>query len=241
MKKPLLLLLFASLTATSAYAQQSNASNPPPSVEIIYKIQAKKNGFSIGGQGLSQWQINDGQYTLHNSAKATFFGKIQESGSVGELDASGLAPNRFTETRYRKEGTTTTFAREQKKIHFSEGSPSIKLPANAQDRASVVWQIATLARSHPEKFSVGSEWSSWVAGRRDAENWRFKVVGKENISTQMGEIACVHLSKAPPADSQEQQVDVWLAPGMEWYPVQIRFKDADGDFVEQTVEKLVRK
>lgn len=226
------------LFCVSSFAQ---TISPPPSADLTYKIQAKKNGFSLGGQGQTQWQLLDNGYRLHNNARATLLGKIQDSSSTGSLEETGLAPSRFTETRFRKEMTTTTFAYEQKKINFSEGSPSVKLMRGTQDRASVVWQLATIARSQPEKLQIGSEWSALVAGRRDAETWRFKVLGKENIQTSMGEIACLHLTKMPPADSQEQQVDVWFAPSMEWYPVQIRFKDADGDFVEQTLEKVLRK
>lgn len=235
---PIAVLCASCLICQSGFAQTLNL---PPSAELTYKIQAKRNGFSLTGRGQTQWHWAENSYRLQNSARATLLGKIQESSSSGTLEASGLAPHRFTETRFRKEMTTTTFVYEEKKITFSEGSPSMKLLSGTQDRASVVWQLATIARSQPEKLQVGSEWSAFVAGRRDAETWRFKVVGKEMIQTSMGEISSLHLVKAPPADSKEQQVDLWLAPGLEWYPVQIRFKDADGDFVEQTLEKVLRK
>ena len=225
----------------SVHAAGASTVSPAPSVEIIYRIKAKKGILSIAGQGSAQWKLLDKQYSLQNTARANFFGKMQESSSQGSVNEAGLQPNLFTETRYRKEMTSTTFAREQKQIQFSEGAPSIALPNAAQDRASVVWQLAATARANPEKFQVGAEWSSYVAGRRDAETWRFKVISKETLSTPLGDIASVHLVKAPPPDSQEQQVDLWLAPSMEWLPVQIRFKDADGDFVEQTVERVLRK
>ena len=38
-----------------------------------------------------------------------------------------------------------------------------------------------------------------------------------------------------------QQVDLWLAPSLDWYPVRVRFNDNDGDFVDQTLEKVVKK
>jgi hypothetical protein len=43
------------------------------------------------------------------------------------------------------------------------------------------------------------------------------------------------------AGRKGQQVDLWLAPSLDWYPVRVRFNDNDGDFVDQTLEKVVKK
>jgi hypothetical protein len=43
------------------------------------------------------------------------------------------------------------------------------------------------------------------------------------------------------AGRKGQQVDLWLAPSLDWYPVRVRFNDPDGDFVDQTLEKVVKK
>lgn len=241
MKSLFPLLSLALLIGAQAHAQSASNYKAPPDVEIQYKISARKNGMPVSGSGQSVWQVQGANYSLSTSARATFFGKIQETASQGSFDTFGLAPSSFYEKRFRKDPTTTSFARAEKKIHFSEGSPSVPLKDGEQDRASVVWQLASLARAQSEKFTPGSEWAFPVAGRRDAETWRFKVIGQEKLGTGMGEIQTLHLSKAPPADSQEQQVDLWLATQMDWYPVKIRYRDADGDFVEQTLDKIIRK
>jgi hypothetical protein len=67
------------------------------------------------------------------------------------------------------------------------------------------------------------------------------VVNRETVHTGQGDVNAVHLVKAPPPDSQDQQVDIWLAPSLEWYPVQVRFADSNGDFVEQTLDKISKK
>ena len=62
------------------------------------------------------------------------------------------------------------------------------------------------------------------------------------MSTGLGDVAAIHLVKAPPPDKKGQQVDLWLAPSLEWYPVKVTFADADGcDYVEQTLQKIVKK
>lgn len=78
----------------------------------------------------------------------------------------------------------------------------------------------------------------FVAGRRDAETWTFKVMQNESLSTALGQLDTVHIIKAPPPDSKDQQVELWLAPSLEWYPVRVRFSDADGDFVEQMIGQI---
>jgi len=78
-----------------------------------------------------------------------------------------------------------------------------------------------------------------VAGRRDAEPWTFKVVKQEKIRTGMGELDTIHV-KREPRDGRGDSVEVWLAPGQEWYPVKIRFED-ERDTIDQTVKSITRK
>ena len=78
----------------------------------------------------------------------------------------------------------------------------------------------------------------FVAGRRDAEVWTFKVIGSEKISTAMGEQNTIHISKAPPPDSRDQTLDIWLAPDLEWYPIRLKFSDANGEFIDQMLESI---
>jgi hypothetical protein len=57
----------------------------------------------------------------------------------------------------------------------------------------------------------------------------------------LGEVDAVHVMRAPPPGSRDQSLDIWLAPGHEWYPVKLRFTDNDRDYVEQTLERIVKK
>jgi hypothetical protein len=54
-------------------------------------------------------------------------------------------------------------------------------------------------------------------------------------------VEALHLVRLPPPDSKGQTLDLWLAPSLEWYPARIRFTDNDEEFVDQTLEKLVKK
>ena len=212
--------------------------NLPPSAELSYSIKARQSGMAIGGEATVSWSVADNRYSVVTETRAMIIGKILDARSEGAIDQYGLAPVQFTEKRFRKGATNTSFNRSDKLIRFSESSETYPIIGGEQDRTSAIWQLIAVARGAPDKFKVGSDWKFFVAGRRDAEPWSFKVVKHENIRTPLGELAAVHIVKAPPPDSTDQQLDIWLAPSLEWYPVRLRFTDADGDYIEQFLEKI---
>jgi hypothetical protein len=230
-------LLLTALTLGAGFALAA----PAPSADLHYKVSSRQKGFSISGDGLVQWRTADGKYSLAVQMTAPIVGKLHEQRSEGSVKSGTLAPDSFYEKRFRKEPTTTTFDWKNRQVHYARDAQPTALGEGEQDRASAQWQLVALARSAPAKFTPGSEWKFTVAGRRDAETWTFRVVGQEPVKTGMGDLLAVHLVKAPPAHSKEQSVDLWLAPSLEWYPVRLRFEDADGEFVDQRLEKMIRK
>ncbi|MES2315940.1 MAG: DUF3108 domain-containing protein [Pseudomonadota bacterium] len=233
------------LTLACAMAQEhlviKRPVDLPPSADLVYKIDARKKGFSLGGDAQVAWRAGNGTYSVSTSARASLLGKILENRSEGAIDAYGLAPTRFHEKRFRKDPSTANFDRAARTLTFNDGKLSYPLLGGEQDRSSVQWQLAATARAAPEKFVAGSEWKFFVGGRRDAEVWTFKVVGRESISTGMGSMQTVHFIKAPQPDTKDQHIDLWLAPGQQWYPVRLRFAEDDGEYVQQTIEQITRK
>lgn len=226
------------LGSAAANAAETAAFSLAPSAELRYTIKAKQSGIPVSGNATVQWQADDKKYSVHSETRAMLIGKILDTGSRGSIDNFGLAPDQFNEKRFNKPETITTFDRAKKTLKFSASEQTYTLKGGEQDRSSAVWQVIALIRANPDKAVTGQEWKLFVAGRRDADPWTFRVVGNETLQTAMGPQACLHLSKAPPADSKDQQLDIWLAPGLDWYPVRLRFSDADGDFVDQTLESL---
>jgi hypothetical protein len=210
----------------------------PPSAELNYSIKARQKGFSLNGEAVIDWRVADGKYTLRAETRAMLVGKILENRSEGAIDSFGIAPVSFYEKRFRRDPWTTSFNRDSKTITFTESQVSYAIKGGEQDRSTAPWQLVSVARAAPDKFTPGSTWTFFVAGRRDAEPWTFKVLGRETVRTGLGEVSAVHLSKAPPPDSTDQTLDIWLAPSHEWYPVRLRFTDSDDEFVEQTLEKI---
>lgn len=245
----LLMLCAAALLAAVPLARAAEGEHPSvkrpfnlaPSADLSYTIKAKQRGIPLNGTANVQWRAADGTYSVATESRVSLLGKILENRSEGSVDDYGLAPVQFYEKRFRKDPSHTSFKRDIKTITFSESDDSYPIKGGEQDRTSIQWQLAAQARATPDKFKAGSEWAFFVAGRRDAEVWRFKVMKNEAVQIGTGEVNAVHLVKAPPPDAQGQQVDLWLAPSMDWYPVRVRFNDDDGDFVDQTLEKVVHK
>lgn len=239
----------AALLALGVAAQAAAPANParravelPPSADLAYELNAQQRGFGLKGEATITWRAADGKYDVNVEARVPLIGKLTEYRSHGAVDSFGLAPAEFYEKRHRKDATTTTFERKAKTIALPEGTEPVALKGGEQDRASVTWQLASIARAAGEaRFKPGSEWTFLVAGRRDVEPWTFKVVKREKIQTGMGELDTLLVTREPRAGGRSEGVDIWLAPDQEWYPVKLRFRDDERETIEQTVSRITRK
>ncbi|MCH8621243.1 DUF3108 domain-containing protein [Undibacterium sp. TS12] len=230
--------LFHMAAAQASEANPRHATRLPPPAELQYSIKAKQSGIPLSGSASVKWQHADQKYSIITETRAMLLGKILDASSQGSIDDYGLAPDKFIEKRFNKPATTSSFDRDSKTLRFTASTETYPLKGGEQDRTSATWQLIALARAAGDNFKAGTEWKMLVAGRRDADPWTFKVLGAENVKTPLGDMPAVHVSKAPPADSKDQQLDLWLAPGLEWYPVRLKFADADGDFVDQVLESI---
>jgi hypothetical protein len=213
----------------------------PPSADLVYTIKARQKGFTLAGEATAQWRLGGGKYSFHSETRANLFGTLIDDRSEGAVDSFGLAPAKFVEKRVRKDPWTTTFNRGTREISFSESDVTYPIKGGEQDRSSVLFQLAGVARAAPDKFVAGAEWTFFVAGRRDADSWTFRVIKPETVPTGIGAVDTIHLIRLPPPDSKDQALDIWLAPSKEWYPVRIRFTDNEDEFVDQTLQMVTRK
>ncbi len=237
------------LAAVLAFGCAAQAATPtkrtvdlPPPADISYALNAQHGGIGLKGESLITWRTADGKYEVAVEARVPLIGKLTEYRSHGVIDSFGLAPDEFYEKRFRKDATTTRFDRGASTIDLVEAKEPYAMKGGEQDRASVTWQLASVARAAGEaRFKPGSEWRFVVAGRRDAEPWTFKVVKREKIQTALGELDTLLVTRAPRGEGRNDGIDIWLAPSQEWYPVKLRFRDDERETIEQTVTKITRK
>ena len=69
----------------------------------------------------------------------------------------------------------------------------------------------------------------------------FKVVKREKVRTGLGEVEAVRVARQPVRDKKEQELEIWLAPQHEWYPVKLRYADGDKEQVEQTLNTVTKR
>lgn len=235
------LALLAVPAAAEDHPAAKQRTNLPPTADLGYMIRAKQSGFAVEGEAHLKWTAGEGKYQIATETRAMLLGKILDAKSEGGVDEYGLAPLSFTEKRLRRDATTTTFNRDSKSISFSASAERYPLRGGEQDRNSAIWQLIAMARAVPSKFKDGAEWTFLVAGQRDAEPWTFHVAKQEKQATPFGELDTWRIIKAPPPDQKGQQVEIWLAPGLEWYPARIRYTDTDGDYIDQSLATVTKK
>ncbi|MDB5769618.1 MAG: hypothetical protein JWQ61_4432 [Collimonas fungivorans] len=212
-------------------------TNPPPSAELKYDVQALQKGQNYHGSGKITWQTDGGSYTVNGEAGILFF-TVLDFKSEGEINGFGVAPVTFTQKRRNKPPTQTIFHRELNRIIFSSSPQSYPRSGGEQDRSSVVWQLASIGRGDSTQFASGVVIDLFVAGPLDAETWRMQIVGQEKVSVDGNDVDTWHVIRIPEAGSHEQRLDIWLAPQQEWYPVKIRFTDKNNDYIDMSLSKL---
>lgn len=207
----------------------------PPSVELAYTARVKYSAMSIGGTSTMKWQHADNEYVIQASTRANMLGKILDTTSQGQITPQSLKPYRYTEKRRNRAETQTTFNYQNQTLTFSDSDKSIAFKVGTQDRASIVWQLAAMAKTAPEKFLPGSKLVFMGADRNRIDTWDFKVLEEETLHTPLGDLSTVHLIKDDP---KGKTIEVWLAPDKEWYPVKLIFSDNKDLRLEQTIKKI---
>ncbi|HEY4317329.1 MAG TPA: DUF3108 domain-containing protein [Herbaspirillum sp.] len=215
-------------------SEPAHAADAPPSVVLKYDVQGLRDGQKVYGSGKIAWRNQDGRYRIDGSASVLFFTLLQFS-SDGVLDGFGVSPTLYTEKKFRKTATDTRFEHERNTITFSASDNSYPRPGDAQDRASIIWQLAAIGRGNPAAFFTGADFTMFVAGVRDAEPWRIIVSGEDEIEAEGDTVSAWHLVRMPQPGSYDQKIDIWLAPRQEWYPLKIRYTENDGDYLEMSL------
>ena len=97
-------------------------------------------------------------------------------------------------------------------------------------------QLAGIGLAEPDQVKDVLEF--YVGAGDDAGVVRFQVVGPEEIDSALGKLASVHLVQL--AAPGQPRLEVWLAPGRHWLPVQLRVTAPDGSALTQLVTAICR-
>ena len=222
---------------TSAGAEgptPASAFKAPDSALLKYQVQGKAKGFDYWASAELLWTQNGTDYEARLEVSAFLLGsRVQVS--KGQLGAEGLMPIRFGD-KTRSE-LAAHFQRDKGIISFSANSPDAPLLKGAQDRLSVVLQISSLLAADPTRYPLGTMLSFQTVSQREAEIWHFLVEKEETLQLPFGEARTVKLNRKPRRDF-DQQIELWFAPDLGYLPVRLRITNANGDIVDQLLNKV---
>ncbi len=200
----------------------------PDPVRWRYEVTARHRGMLLPGSAEFAWR-HDGQ-AYEALLRITVPGAPERmQSSAGRRGPEGLRPLRFA-ARVRSE-EAAHFDRDGGRIVFSSNRPPAALHAGAQDRVSVLLQLAALAAADPALLAPGSRIVLQVAGTREAEDWTFEVDGTEDLRLPGGTLRAHKLTRAPQRE-YDLRLELWLAPGPAYGPVRLRLTPPNGDWLD---------
>ena len=200
----------------------------PPSRLLSYQLSGMDKGLSYHASGELRWQHNDTAYELTLSVRAFLLGS-RHWRSVGQIDATGLAPRRFSDS-WRNE-RAAHFDREQQRIVFSSNSTPAPLQAGAQDQVSLYVQLAAAMAGEPERFAPGTRLQLQTATVRDAQPWSLVLEGAESITVD-GQTLQVSKWVCQPRQQYDTRVEFWVSAQQAWMPVRIRITQPSGSYID---------
>lgn len=208
------------------YAALANADHLPESVLLKYQVEANKFPYSLSAE--LWWQQNGQDYQARLAFSALGQNRVQTS--RGQIGAQGLEPLRFSD-KYRSE-VAAHFIRDKGKVTFSANTPDVPLLSGAQDRLSILIQLASLIGSAPNRYPPATTMMIQTIGPRDADMWLFTVGETETLSLPSGPLPTLKLVRNARREF-DQKVELWLAPALNYLPARIRITESNGDFVDQ--------
>lgn len=204
----------------------------PGPVRLRYSVTGLAKDMTYHANAQLLWKPDGARYEARLEVSAFLIGSRVQT-SAGQLTPQGLAPTRFSDKSRSEQATH--FEREKNLITFSGNAPQAALQPGAQDRLSVVFQLAGMLAADPARYPAGSTVAVQTAGPRDATVWTFEVAGDENLRLGSGEVRAIRLVR-PPRHEFDQKVELWFAPSVNYLPVRIKLTQVRGDFVDQVYE-----
>jgi hypothetical protein len=203
----------------------------PPSGKFGYTATQLKDGQPQSGSGTLQWSSDGKDYQLLLEVPFLFVTALRQA-SVGTISADGLTPTRFADKRINRSETAAHFNRDGlDNITFSGNQPSALLMRGAQDRLSVLMQLAGMAAGQPERFTPGASISVQVASTDDASVWLFNVEAQETLQLPAGTTTTVRLVRSARKEF-DNRLEVWMEPSLGYLPVRIKQTEQNGNYFD---------
>ncbi|MDB5960270.1 MAG: hypothetical protein JWP59_1564, partial [Massilia sp.] len=213
------------------------AVQTPPPARLAYTVTVDTGTApQAAGEATLEWRTGDDGYRLLLGG---------DSGVMGELESRG----HFTDAGFVPEqvggADAVSFDWAAARASFSRSGASVAVGRDGQDRASMLMRLAGIGLAGAHQLDGGIELQ--VAGAEGVARVRFENLGEETLASPLGPLLTVHLrqqERAPQPGTAGQpskpapRLEIWFAPALSWYPVQLRLTAADGSVVTQAISAI---
>jgi Protein of unknown function (DUF3108) len=214
---------------------QANALDGPPqflpSGKFEYAVEILRGGTPQSASGTLDWATDGKTYALELNVSVLYASALRQT-SAGSMTSDGLLPDRFLEKRFGRSETAAHFKRSGLgAITFSNNQPDAILLRGAQDRLSVLMQLAGMASGSPVRFTPGSAVSIQTVSVQEADTWLFTVEAEEIIQVPAGRANALRVVRQARKEF-DSRVEVWLAPVVGYLPVRFRLTEQNGNIYD---------
>jgi|KBSSwiStaDraftv2_1062776.scaffolds.fasta_scaffold36326_5 hypothetical protein len=219
-------LLLAAATASQALP-----------IEIAVEYRLSSLGATIGR--VSEQFLRSGDtYAINSVTRSEGVLKLVLDDSItlkshGRIDAGGLQPLEFAQTRASKPAkdihATFDWDRGVLVSRFAGETREVALPKATQDRISVMYQFMALTKANVVEMNMSN-------GRK-VERYTYRFVDEVRLSTPAGDFDTLHYARVTDSPT-DNKAEVWLAKDRFHIPVRMIFDDPKGPKLEQVVLSL---
>lgn len=223
-----LLALFCGLWIAAAQAA-------PQQIDATYTLTKQGQQFGTVTESFRQSQ---GRYQLESVTAATGIFALFQKGKIrlissGEVTGKGLRPLHFEHHRGDDPAKLIRadfdWGKNTINFNFDGNTESSPLEPGAQDRISLLYQFMF---APPAKKDI----HLFMTTGKKLNQYHYKLVGTEKVTTPAGQFQAVHLIKQRTAD--EDGTEIWLAKSRQYFPVKIVIEEREGGKLEQNLTSL---
>lgn len=226
-------ILAAVLLAAATLTQAADAAVAPSVIQSVYRVSLA--GLDVGRVNETFERKGD-RYTIHSVARTEGLAKLLEEHvireSSGRVVEGGLQPLAFEQTRVghadRDIRATFDWERGVMKSTYKGEVVDVPLPRDTQDPLSLMYQFMNLPAGSSATVSMP------MANGRKVDNYTYRLVGAERVTTPAGEFDTLHYERVL-SQPKETRAEVWIARDRYHLPVRVRYDDSKGLKWEQQV------
>ena len=233
--------------APSEGAARASARVPPGTTKLVYEVflDDYRSGSRVATMDQQFDLLPDGDYRFRSEAQATGLLSLIWRGSMlqvsrGGFDANGLRPFEFIDRRGNRKARGAKIDRASGQATFFDGHKAAA-PEGTQDRLSVLAQLGLLLAAGDGAGGLlvaghTFEFPMLATSRITQSQWRFEE--REKLRFESGAVDVIRIRRLVPPGEDSPSIVGWFDPARLPWPVRIRVAEADGQALDQVLQRV---